>query len=1112
MSRNRLTAMVVVGLLITGSALVAGESAAASGSGSNLWPNPGFESGSGGLPSGWSAGGTDTSMAQWSTATAHGGSHSLCVVDGRSDAYGTATASQAISASASYELGWFEGYATSKQMSVSVGFKDSGGATIGSATVLPVSGNSNGWLYDVHEYEAPSNAASIFITVSSTIATVDNSVTGSICLDDVSLLLISPTSLGTGTNVWPNSNLETDTTSGGYPDGWNKGGSDPGQDSWSTATAYDGTHSLCVVDSSASAYGEWYSKPLPVVQPGLVYELRWEQGFSTGGSNMYYQAVFYDQSNTQVGSPIYYAVNGYSAGWQAAVHLITAPSGASKLSIHITSDVAATGSICLDAVTLAPANVQDPQSGENVVSNPMLELDSNSDGVPDSWSKTGPTAYQGQATWSSTTSFSSSHSLCVARPSASNPTKTEEGGWLSDPIPVQGGATYLWTFQDSFTVSFQSAPATSIDMFVGAVFYDSSGYSISNSLVMANGSSGGWQKESRMLLAPANAASVRLQINGNTYSSGTICADDFFISGPVAGLTPYVKQMLGQPANYSINNWSAISAGYTSLAFSGTTVDGSKLPVSYTAGSTSTPSSCTSGSSSSTYTGTYTGAAFSLPSYLGEANNSATGGSPRCEALPDLGALYGATLNGTDMGSYGGTDYVSQIAAYYSQITDNSSQTRGLIYDNPSFDGKCADWYTAYPTILWAQLLDHYSSSSYSSLRSEFLAAADSWKSAIPTMTASHGQFWCYNFVTGSALSFGQAYPNWATDHPGETVPNVYQPDVEIGAAWIEYLAWQLTGTTAYLTSAEQAMSDIATHQSAASTPNYEVLGFFGPLLAAKMNANNGQTLPVDTFLNWIFNNGYNGARSGYGMLAGTWGGKSVNGLVGGSVDWGGYAFGMDTNVAVGAIAPLARYSPHNAATIGAWIMNVASNEKALYDNGLPSANQSEPSLATSTGESRVSDIPYEGLKHYYNNEAPYGTSDAQYFGSAASGWSDRGTYSAWSTAVLDKIGVTTNVSGVLSSDLLVTDTKVGAADPSYLYYNPNSTVASVTVNVGSSAVDLYDAVSHSFVAKNVSGSQTVTIAPQSAAVLVFVPHTTSYTVTGSVLSASGVAIDFEYP
>lgn len=1109
MLRKRLIAAVTAIALVTGGAIASGQPAAASGSGTNLWSNPGFESGAGGLPTGWTAGGSDTSMAQWSTATAHGGSHSLCIVDGRTDAYGTATGSQAVTAGSAYEVGWYSGYSTSKPMSVTVGFRDAGGATIGVPVVLPVSGNSNGWLYNIHEYSAPSGASSMFLTLGSSGVTPDNSVTGSICIDDVSLLLIDPNSVGTGVNVWPNSALETDIASSGAPDGWNRGGSDPSQDSWSTATAYDGTHSLCVVDSSTSAYGEWYSSSLPVVEAGLTYELRWQQGYNTGSSTMYYQTVFYDQNGAQVGAPIYYPVSGYSAGWQPTVHILTAPAGASKLSIHITSDVAATGSICLDAISLVPANVQDPQSGENLVPNPLLELDANGDSIPDGWSKTGPSSYQSQAQWSSTTSFSPGHSLCVVRSSASNPTKTEEGGWLSDPITITGGASYLWTFQDEFTIPFQAAPATAIDMFVGAVFYDSSGASISNSLVMANGSSGGWQKETRDLLAPTNAVSVRLQIGSNTYSSGTICADDFFLSGPLGGTIPYSKQMLTLPQNFSVNNWASVSAGYTSLAFSGTSVDGSKLPVPYTAGSTTTPTTCRG---SGSYTGTYSGAAFSLPSYLGENNDPSTGGGPRCEALPDIGALYGATLNGTNMSSYGGTDYVAQIAAYYSQITDASGQVRGLIYDNPSFDGKCAEWYTAYPTILWGQLVDHYGSSSYASLRSDFLAAADSWRSAIPAMTAAHGQFWCYDFATGAPLSFGDANPNWTTDHPGEAVPNIYQPDVEIGAAWIEYLAWQQTGTAAYLTAAEQAMSDIAAHQSPASTPNYEVLGFFGPLLAAKLNAANGQTLPVDTFLNWVFNNGYNGTRAGYGMLAGTWGNTSVNGLMGGSVDWGGYAFGMDTNVAIGAVAPLARYSSHNAAAIGAWIMQVASNEKVLFDSGLPSANQSESSLPTSTGESRVSDIPYEGLKHYYANQAPYATSDAQYFGSASSGWSDRGTYSAWSTAILDHVGVPTNVAGVLSSDLLATDTNPGSADPTSLYYNPNSTTANVTVNVGSAAVDVYDTVKHSFVAQNVTGAQTIAVAPRSAAVLVLVPHASSYSLSGSVLSAGGVAIDFEYP
>ena len=1097
MSRPRKSVTVgLVTLLVLSLMTVTNTPAQASASGNNLWSNGNLESGSGSVPTGWSFGGNDSTMAAWTTATAYSPTHSLCISDGRTDAFATAFASQQIvTAGQPYEVSWEQGYTSSKTMSYQVGFYNSTGTLVAAATTLPVTGNSNGWLLVTNDFTVPAGASAVGITLNSSGPTGDNTVTGSQCIDDISVRAVSTTSLGTSTNLWPNSQLETSVTSNGKPDGWTRGGTDNTMDSWATNTAYSPTHSLCVVDNRTDAYGEWDSDPLSVVEPGLSYELRWEQGFNTTG-NMFYQAVFYNALGAPVGSPTYYTVSGYSNGWQPAVHIITAPATATALSIRITSDIAATGSVCLDDITLAAATAQNPQSGANSVPNPLVELDSNSDGVPDNWAKGGLAAYQGQAVWSTSQSFTPGHSMCIQRTDSA---KDHAGSWVMDPISVQPGSSYLLTYQEYWSnIPVPAPPAGGFEMFVAAQFYDSNSAAVGTpSLVMVDGSSTGWQKATRMLLAPANAASVRIYMSSNTYATGTLCADDFFLSAAIPGTHPYASQFQGLPASYSLKNYLQTSTDYETLAFSGNNV-GSYGPLlrSYTAGPTTSPSTC---QGASPYTGTYSGAAFSIPSYVGETTT-------RCEALGDIGALYGATLDGFNMSNYNSTDRIAQMDVYNSVVTASDGTQKDLIYDNPSFDGKCAEWYTLYPTIQWAQTLDKYPSSSYTTMRSEFLATARAWRDAVPTMHAANWNFWCYDFVDGKTQQFLDAYPNYPAQNDG-AMPVVYQPDLAIGTAWVEYLAWQQSGDTSFLTAAEQAMADMATRPASATTL-YEVLGFFGPLLAAKLNAKNGQNLPVDTFLNWIFNNGYNGARSGYGMIADTWGGYDAIGLMGSSANTGGYAFGMDTNVAVGAIAPLARYAPHDAIDIGAWLLRVANSEKVTFTDGLPSANQSSPNFASTTG---VSSIPYEGVKHYFAGQNPYATSDVKYFGSAASAWTDFAPYSAWSTAILGKLAIATNVQGVLRTDLLVSDTNPGAADPTSLYYNPNPSAASVQVTAGTSSIDLYDAVSHRFLALGVTGTTTISLNPGQAAVLVLVPAGGSRTISGRQLSVAGTVIDYEY-
>ena len=74
-------------------------------------------------------------------------------------------------------------------------------------------------------------------------------------------------------NIWPNPALEMDGNNDGIPDFWNKGGSNPNIESWTTATNVSPTHAFMLNDSSTTDYGEWYSNLLPITG-GTNYLLR----------------------------------------------------------------------------------------------------------------------------------------------------------------------------------------------------------------------------------------------------------------------------------------------------------------------------------------------------------------------------------------------------------------------------------------------------------------------------------------------------------------------------------------------------------------------------------------------------------------------------------------------------------------------------------------------------------------------------------------------------------------------------------------------------------------------------------------------------------------------
>ena len=100
----------------------------------------------------------------------------------------------------------------------------------------------------------------------------------------------------------------------------------------------------------------------------------------------------------------------------------------------------------------------------------------------------------------------------------------------------------------------------------------------------------------------------------------------------------------------------------------------------------------------------------------------------------------------------------------------------------------------------------------------------------------------------------------------------------------------------------------------------------------------------------------------------------------------------------------------------------------------------------------------------------------------------------------------------ILQVDLLKTDFYRDAAYPSYLYYNPWTTEKSVQIDVGASAVDIYDTVTHSFIANNVSGVRTVYIPADSARILVLAPAGGTAVYSGRKLIINDVVVDYYYP
>lgn len=105
-----------------------------------------------------------------------------------------------------------------------------------------------------------------------------------------------------------------------------------------------------------------------------------------------------------------------------------------------------------------------------------------------------------------------------------------------------------------------------------------------------------------------------------------------------------------------------------------------------------------------------------------------------------------------------------------------------------------------------------------------------------------------------------------------------------------------------------------------------------------------------------------------------------------------------------------------------------------------------------------------------------------------------------------------TNVQGVLQIDLLATDFLRDAAWPTYLYYNPRPNAVSVQVDVGPESADLYDTVTHQFLAQGVSGVRSISLPANSARVLVLAKAGGLRYFRGGKLYVDGRVVDHYSP
>jgi hypothetical protein len=97
----------------------------------------------------------------------------------------------------------------------------------------------------------------------------------------------------------------------------------------------------------------------------------------------------------------------------------------------------------------------------------------------------------------------------------------------------------------------------------------------------------------------------------------------------------------------------------------------------------------------------------------------------------------------------------------------------------------------------------------------------------------------------------------------------------------------------------------------------------------------------------------------------------------------------------------------------------------------------------------------------------------------------------------------------ILQIDCLKTDFFHDKAYPTYLYFNPHAEEKDVRLDVGDKPVDLFDAVTHSFLKRGVQGKTMVRLPADGAVVLVLAPAGGKVSRQGRKLLIDGVVVDY---
>lgn len=450
-----------------------------------------------------------------------------------------------------------------------------------------------------------------------------------------------------------------------------------------------------------------------------------------------------------------------------------------------------------------------------------------------------------------------------------------------------------------------------------------------------------------------------------------------------------------------------------------------------------------------------TNGTFAFAAYVGDYRYGQDGSQ---EAVATIASVLSAALTGIDKSRQNGINYVEQLHAYF-------SETEGIVLNNPGGSSEGASmWYMLYPAVLFTEVSVCYPEEQQ--IREDALACIEKWYEAGKIMLET-GSF----SYTGFNFTSMQPWKNEIWE----------EPDCAAGIAVLMELGAELTGKAEYKELLQECLAYLDGYEG---SPLYEVLLYFAPSLAAKMNAQAGTNYDIDNLLGDVFN-GSSVPRGGWGQINGVWGEYCVNGLMGSTTDGGGYAFAMNTFVAGYALAPLAKYDTRYARAMGIWFLNTSAAGRYFFPGETAEENQSASGNAGAQGflETAGDTVPYEGIRKSSNTMTPWVGGDPTVYGWAETDFS---LYSGAHTGMFAAAVESTDVDMILKINCNLDCVEQGFG--TYLLYNPYETPKTVLYELPEGSYDLFDSVEKKVIAENVSGNVNLDMEAGQALVLVELP------------------------